>query len=311
MFTPAAPAQAGAAPTARRRCRCWRAGCSRCRPATASRPFESLIAPAEQMARFGAPVVARLRPRPRRWSPARCSPTRRARRLLAQRRAARRGRAADPARTCRHPGATPRGRRRRLLPGCAGPPDRGRRRRCAGGPITLDDLRAALPHAGAAADRRRTAMTAGLPAAAGGWRAGGGGCLRGTCRTQPRRRCAPQPARWRSRRAGGAAGRRPRRRSLADRSAAGRLPAAAGLDRFRHPGPRRQRGGLRAHHEQPVRHRPDRAGTGLPARRLAELGAAAAAGGRDRLERAPAGVPRRSRRLRPGRRADRRRRRDC
>ena len=40
------------------------------------RPFETLIAPAEQMARFGVPRLARLRARPRTWSPGRCSPTR-------------------------------------------------------------------------------------------------------------------------------------------------------------------------------------------------------------------------------------------
>ncbi len=71
-----------------------------------------------------------------------------------------------------------------------------------------------------------------------------------------------------------------------------------------------RRGRLRAQHGQFVRHRADRAGPWLSARRLAARCAAAAARRRDRLEPRTPGLPRRGGRLRPERRGARDRRGD-
>ena len=84
------------------------------------------------------------------------------------------------------------------------------------------------------------------------------------------------------------------------RPAGGAAAAAARLHQLRHAGQGRQRGRLRAQHGQPVRHRARPARARLPARGLARRGAAAAVCRGDRLERQHPRVPRRGRRLRPG-----------
>ena len=171
-----------------------------------------------------------------------------------------------------------------------------------GGPIRFEDLRGALPKLAAPLIRDfRKDKVAFLPPPADGGLAAeaafdvlannpddlgvGRGPLPGRRRPVSRRRHNP----------GGGAGR--------DRPAGGRPDAVPGLHQLRDHGPVGQRGGVRADPGQSVRHRAYSAGPRLPGRRLAGRRAAAVAGGRAGVERPGEGLPSRRRRVGAGRRA--------
>ncbi len=296
VFTPGARAASGRR-TGRRRCRCWRAGCSPCTPATAA---------------------ARSR---------RCS-----RRPSSWRGSASRSRAPWCAtwRGGRAAGAGPE-RARRVRPG--GMP------LAEGGTLAQPDLGATLaqlrtsgvgdlyqgawPAAGGrrsqpAAVPRATARRAAPRGAASS--SGRSGTAPPSCRRPPTAGWPPPP---RSSAAQTAAPRRPPGRALArghpvaarrgprrrgSRPGAAAACRAAGLHRLRRAGPRRQRGGLRADDEQPVRHRPDRARHRRAAGRVARRRAAAAAGGGAWRGTPTCAASARPWRVRPGGRAARGRR---
>ena len=262
FMPPAAGAASGRAPIGRRRCRCWRAACICCTPATATGRSSRLMVPAEQLARFGVAGVARAGARP-------C----RGRRAAAGRPG---GRARCSAATaCRCARAQPLVQpdlaatlaqlrvvgRRRPVPGRAGAP--AGRQPVAAGRRPTDAGRPARRAADAGPGADRAAGTATR------WPS----CRRRPMAAWPRRRrsrrCSSNPtdlaapqaralavaARWRQ------GGVHRRRAADATDAAAGGAAAAAGLHHLRHAGSRRQCRGLRADHGQPVRHRPDRAGT--------------------------------------------------
>ena len=203
------------------------------------RPFEELMAPAEQLARFGTEVGRGLRRRPRRRGRAALRRPRRARRLRRAGRRAAGGRAAHGAAgTGGHARPAPHRRRRRPAPGRR---SRGAWRRCrraAGGSLTLEELRAALPRLGTPLLLpSRGRRPGGVPAAAGRWRPRRRRVLRRACR--PGKGVQEAAARGLGAVAGLApGGRRPARAprlGVGRRPAAGcrgGLPASAGLAVF-------------------------------------------------------------------------------
>ncbi len=285
------------------------AGARPVRPARALRP--SSLRDAHRPRRADGPVrragLARPGPRPAGRLRAALRRPSGALRLLAWRRAARGGRPAPAAGSRRDAGAAPRLGRGRLLPGEPGRADReriaSRRRRAE----RLRFARGAAPAGASAHDRERPRPRL-LRAAARRWRAGRR-CRLATLDERPEAvaeagaRALAVAARWR---AGGGDPQALLRASLPPAS----LPPLPASTTFVDAGPRGRRGRLRADARQSVRDGKAAAGPGLPARRLARRRAAAAARGRDRLERAPARLPRRRRRLRAGGGGARRRRRD-
>ena len=234
------------------------------------RPFEELIAPAEQAARFGTEVSRALSRGPRRRGrpavgrpqcPGASSPGPTASRSAPGR--------PSPSPTSPRRWAAAHRRRRRPVPGRARPPAGGSFR-AAGGGLTVADLRAALPQllAPVILPSRGSDQIAFLPPPADGGLAAAAAFAAlqaGSPRPRPRRAASPSPPPGAGRRGRADAARRPAGAGLWDGHAAG-LGRADGLR------PRRRGGELRLHHEQPVRHRARGAGHRLPAGGGADTG---------------------------------------
>ena len=124
LFTPVAPPASAPTPTGPPRCRCWPAGLYLLHARYGHLPFESLIVPAEQLARFGTPASrALVRDLASGRRPA-AGRSERAGGVLAGRPAARRGPAVHAAGPGGDADAAPGFRRRRSLHRRAGETDR-------------------------------------------------------------------------------------------------------------------------------------------------------------------------------------------
>ena len=173
----------------------------------------------------------------------------------------------------------------------------------AGGPLTLADLNGALPKlAPAVVVPYRRDKVAFLPPPADGGLAAAAGFS--TLERDPSAlgsaaaRALAVAARWRQ---GGADAQTPAQRDGSDGGAAA---TPAGLHQLRHARQERQRGRLCAQYGQPVRDRPHSARPGHPVGRFADRGGSAAVFRGDSLEREYPLLPRCGRRLGAGRRTD-------
>ena len=161
----------------------------------------------------------------------------------------------------------------------------------AGGPLALADLNGALPKIAPAIGTAEPARQGRLPSAARGWRPGRRSGLRNAstrsisarhCRCPLARRVGTLAARWRG-------CPEPADRDGPDSSGAA---PAAGLHQLCDTRQEWQRGRVFAQHGQSVRHRPDIAWTRYPACRIPCRGSPATLFGGDRLERQCPRLPR-------------------
>ena len=224
----------GATAIGRPRCRCWRAACILLHARYGNLPFESLIVPAEQLARFGTPASrALVRDIALVSGP------------LAGRPEARGVFSANVGAADRRAAA---GAARPRRPRCPDPDRRGRRplywrlrarieqtSPMAGGPISAGRSARRAAEVGDADDPAATQRQGGVPAAAGGWRPGGGRGFRDRSRHNPNDVGGAAARPWRSPRAGGQGAWTPIA-CCTRRSAGSVAAAAAGLHQLRHAG---------------------------------------------------------------------------